>query len=40
METFKIYQIKISDEIHNFANSKEGGHTITLQKNIPFTKRI
>lgn len=32
METFKIYQIKISDEIHNFANSKEGGHDNTSKK--------
>ena len=32
IKSFKVYQIKISDEIHNFANSKEGGHDNTAKK--------
>lgn len=32
MKSFKVYQIKISDEIHNFVNSEEGGHLNTANK--------
>tara|TARA_R100001460_G_scaffold1014_5_gene4166 strand:- start:4785 stop:5306 length:522 start_codon:yes stop_codon:yes gene_type:complete len=32
MKSFKVYQIKISDEIHNFVNSEGQSHTSTAEK--------
>lgn len=32
MSNYKVFQIKISDEVHDFVNSKEGGHTVTAEK--------
>ena len=32
MESYKIYQIKISDEIHNFVNSEGQSHSSTAEK--------
>ena len=29
---YNIYQIKVTDEIHNFVNSNEGGHTGAAEK--------
>lgn len=32
MKSFKVYQIKLSDEVRKFVNSKEGGHDNTAKK--------
>lgn len=32
MKSFKVYQIKLSEEVRKFVNSKEGGHDNTANK--------
>ena len=32
MKSFKVYQIKLSEEVRKFVNSKEGGHDNTVNK--------